>query len=223
MEFTILTYNIHKGIGNDRSYKLHRIVDVLLESQADVLCLQEVDNNVPRSHHDDIAAILSKELKMYYSASLNVKLRKGAYGNTTLSRFPITHTHNLNITWSIKKKRGCLFTTLKLPNARKLAILNMHLGLAGMERIRQVKKILHSEEYKHIHALPTVILGDSNDRAHKLDKVFNEFGFQDVCQTKKMYTWPSYAPILRLDKIFHNAKLVEKDHRVIRTQLTKVA
>jgi len=50
----ILTYNIHKAIGNDGKYSLDRIIEILKKSQADILCLQEVDYLVPRSNHDDL-------------------------------------------------------------------------------------------------------------------------------------------------------------------------
>ena len=97
MEISVLTYNIHKAIGNDRSYQPGRIVEILRESSADILCLQEVDFQVPRSHNDDLARKLAEALEMEYDLGLNVQLKKGAYGNATLSRFPIVHTENLGM------------------------------------------------------------------------------------------------------------------------------
>ena len=38
----IVTWNIHKGIGTDRAYRLDRTIAVLRELDADVVCLQEV-------------------------------------------------------------------------------------------------------------------------------------------------------------------------------------
>ena len=141
MEISVLTYNIHKAIGNDRSYQPGRIIEILEESGADILCLQEVDFQVPRSHNDDLARKLAEAMGMEYDLGLNVQLKKGAYGNATLSRYPIVHTENLNITWGIKKPRGCLMSRINTP-AGEIAILNFHLGLAGFERISQIKMIL---------------------------------------------------------------------------------
>ena len=45
----LLTYNIHKGVGSDRRYRLERIIDVIQEQEPDLICLQEVDRNVQRS------------------------------------------------------------------------------------------------------------------------------------------------------------------------------
>ena len=50
----ILSYNIHKGIGGrDRRYSLERIFAVIEAEAPDVICLQEVDRNVPRSRSHD--------------------------------------------------------------------------------------------------------------------------------------------------------------------------
>ena len=63
MSFRVVTYNIHKGIGGvDRRYQLDRIVETLSHLEADIVCLQEVDDGVPRSHHDQQAKMLSEAL-----------------------------------------------------------------------------------------------------------------------------------------------------------------
>ena len=46
----LLTYNIHKGVGSDRRYKLDRVIEVIRDQAPDLICLQEVDFNVRRSH-----------------------------------------------------------------------------------------------------------------------------------------------------------------------------
>jgi len=224
VELSFVTYNIHKGIGNDRLYRLERIVQALRETRADVLCLQEVDHNVPRSRSEDTARILAEELGFEYNLGLNVKLKKGAYGNATLSRFPVTESRNLNLTWGIKKRRGCLVSRIETP-AGEVAVFNFHLGLAAFERMWQTRKLLDSHTLKGMRHLPLVLLGDTNDRNHRLDPVFREAGFADSSEGRRgLPTWPSYAPILRLDKVFYSQEhwtLVR--HHVSRTQVTKVA
>ena len=52
MQFRLVTYNIHKGIGGvDRLYRPERIVETLAHYQPDIVLLQEVDDGVPRSRH----------------------------------------------------------------------------------------------------------------------------------------------------------------------------
>ncbi|MDH5657085.1 MAG: endonuclease/exonuclease/phosphatase family protein, partial [Spirochaetia bacterium] len=214
-------YNIHKGIGNDRLYRLNRTIEILKHSDADFIMLQEVDHHVPRSRNENTAKIIAEELNYYYSIGLNVKLKKGAYGNATFSKYPIHRSRNLDLTWGIKKARGSLNTHIETP-AGEILIMNYHLGLAGIERIWQAKKLIHSAKHQHAHHLPIVILGDSNDRGHKLNPIFKEHGFEDTCQIVNMNTYPSYAPIWRLDKIFYNKFLNLKEHRPIKTKLAKI-
>ncbi len=256
----ILTYNIHKAIGNDGKYSLDRIIEILKKSQADIICLQEVDFLVPRSKYEDLAYELALSLGFHYELGLNVYLKKGAYGNAILSRFPIIHSENLNITWGIKKRRGCLMTKILLPRdllkdsilfqefkIKKLknkvltdlptidiGVLNMHLGLANFERIWQVKQILNSAFLEMMQNSPTIILGDTNDRLERVDKLFEQKGFYDSTkfliqksQIKKnrFYTFPSYtpSPLIRIDKIFINKYWDLLHHEIIKDKMTKIS
>ncbi|HBS07161.1 MAG TPA: endonuclease [Leptospiraceae bacterium] len=224
MEISVLTYNIHKAIGNDRSYQPGRIVEILRESSADILCLQEVDFQVPRSHNDDLARKLAEALEMEYDLGLNVQLKKGAYGNATLSRFPIVHTENLNITWGIKKPRGCLMSRINTP-AGEIAILNFHLGLAGFERMSQIRMILESSFLEMVRHEPVIMLGDTNDRVSKLNPLLADGGFQDTYRGNRMHSFPSYTPnpLIRIDKVFLNSRVELIEHRVLLNKRTRVA
>jgi endonuclease/exonuclease/phosphatase family metal-dependent hydrolase len=222
MEFTFLTYNIHKGIGNDRLYRLNRTIDILKESNADFIMLQEVDHHVPRTKNENTAQIIADSLGMDYNIGLNVKLKKGAYGNASFSKYPIKKTRNMDLTWGIKKARGCLNTLIEIPTG-ELLIMNYHLGLAGIERMWQIKRLIHSAKHRHEHNLPIVMLGDSNDRGHKLNPLLKEHGFEDTCQVMNINTYPSYAPIWRLDKIFFNEFVEIREHRIQKSNLVKIA
>lgn len=222
MEFSFLTYNIHKGIGNDRLYDLNRIVSIIRDMNPDFITLQEVDHSVPRSKYEDQASLLAETLGFHFVLGLNVKLKKGHYGNATLSRYPIVSHTNINLTWTIKKPRACLASIMETP-AGKIAVMNYHLGLAGIERSKQVKMILGSGFMKTHSRLPVILLGDSNDRAHRLNPVLQKFGFTDTCQDARINTFPSFAPVWRLDKIYYNSGLTLKEHLVVQNRLTRVA
>lgn len=188
------------------------------------MCLQEVDYEVPRSSKDHLADLLADKLGMFYDHGLNVFLKQGAYGNATLSRFPILHTENLNVTWGVKKPRGCLMSRIETP-AGEIAILNFHLGLAGFERIYQMKLIRESAFLEMVSDMPVIILGDSNDRKGRINKILSDEGFQDTWNGKKMHSFPSYtpSPLVRIDRIFYNNRLELHEHKVVRDKVTKVA
>ena len=118
MKIRILSYNIHRAIGLDRRFAPERIVEILKGHNADIVLLQEVDEGAPRSDK----LLLAKELAdaagyPHYVMGHNVTLRKGKYGNATLSRFPIVNERNIDLTVGIRKRRGCQHTTLNLSDA----------------------------------------------------------------------------------------------------------
>ena len=49
MPMKILTYNIRHGRGMDDKVDIERIASVLAVSEADLICLQEIDQGLPRS------------------------------------------------------------------------------------------------------------------------------------------------------------------------------
>lgn len=226
MTIRFLTYNIHKGIGTDRKFKPDRILNILQESKADIICLQEVDKDVPRSQYLDITKYLATELGFHYVFEGNVKLKKGVYGNATLTRFPILSSENLDITWKIKKKRGALITRVETSKNHVITVYNYHLGLATFERNWQIHKILTSAIHKKYRDSPSVILGDSNDRRHKLNPLMEIAGYKDSCITKlkrKNFTFPSYAPVIRIDKVFFNDYWIDPQHIVVQNKVTRIA
>lgn len=218
MRFRLLTYNIHKAIGVDRRFAPERIVEVLEHHDADVVLLQEVDRGAPRSDHLDLASLLARKLNYAYrAAGMNVTLRKGRYGNATLSRFPIGRQHNIDLTVGRRKKRGAQHTRLHIPQGAEsidVDIFNVHLGLSARERLEQVAHLLSSGDVTHLcSTTPTIVAGDMNDWRGVLKRSrFAPAGFQ--CATNRRSGWrrsirsfPSYAPAGGLDKVFHRGGL----------------
>lgn len=224
MEITCLTYNIHKGIGNDGVYNLERIARVCENERADIIALQEVDCGVPRSRNKDLAAELGERLGMHHRLGLNVELKVGSYGNATLSRWPFGEGKNLDLTWTIKKKRGCLSDIINTP-VGPLFVMNFHLGLSRIERHFQIKNLFETEWFRNHRELPSVLLGDSNERTRYMDIFVNFAGFRNAAGPlkRKIKTWPSFAPIWNLDKIFYNARCSVMHYEVVKNPLSRIA
>lgn len=224
MKVTALTYNIHKAIGNDRVFNPERIINIIEQENADIIALQEVDKGVPRSKHLDLAAHTAGALGYHYRLGLNVDLKIGAYGNATLSRWPFGEGLNLDLSWTVKKRRGCLSDVVQTP-AGPLLVMNFHLGLSRIERHFQIKKMLESGILRRHKDAPIVLLGDSNERTRYLDIFMNFAGYRNTAgaQKRKIKTWPSFAPIWNLDKIFCNDRLSVVRYEVVKTPLTRVA
>jgi endonuclease/exonuclease/phosphatase family metal-dependent hydrolase len=211
MQFRIITYNIHKGIGGvDRRYRPERIISTLQHYEADIIFLQEVDNDVPRSQFHRQVDLIGDALMMKYRAfQHNVKLTRGHYGNAILSRYPLTDIENIDLTVSIKKRRRALVSHCHIKNGHQqsLLLINCHLGLAGFERSMQLRKILDSSAMKYIHkTTPVIIGGDYNDVWATLGKtIMIPSGFETVC--KKVNTFPAILPVRQLDHIYYRGAL----------------
>lgn len=212
MKFRVMSYNIHKCIGSvDRKYNPDRIIETISHYEPDILLLQEVDLGVPRSRHDDQAALLAEKLGFNYRLfQANVKLKKGCYGNAILSHYPVSHHTDIDLTVPLKKKRRGLAAQIQIQHnghVRSIKVINVHLGLAAYERAIQVKRIVNdSYTTNNPHKLPILLGGDFNDLWRNLcKKVLYPHGFISVLGTTK--TFPSMMPSLALDRIFYQGDL----------------
>ena len=219
MNLKIATYNIHRAIGLDRRFRPQRIIDILNEINADVILLQEVDEGVPRSRELNLAKEIAQACDYpYYALGHNVTLRKGYYGNATLSKFPIVRERNIDLTIGNKKRRGCQHTSLEIVSSGGsyyLDVFNLHLGLSAKERQKQAGLLFRSKEYKELEGkMACIVAGDFNDWRSLLRALFVEgMGFK--CATDKnllmrevaIKTFPSFAPRGGLDRVYYKGQL----------------
>ena len=230
-----MTYNIHRAIGVDRRFRPDRIVRIAEHHAPDVLLLQEVDEGVPRSRERDLARDLSQALGFpYFVVGHNVSLRKGRYGNATLSRHPILRERNIDLTIDSRKRRGCQHSIIEIEKVRghphKIDVFNLHLGLLAQERVRQIGLLVRSKEFSDLAPhQATFVGGDFNDWRSLLNPIFTEvLGFG--CLTHKNYsyggalrTYPSFSPRGGLDRIYHRGPIRGLTARTCRLRLSKVA
>ena len=184
LRLRVVSYNIHRAIGVDRRFRPERIAAILMDHDADIALLQEVDEGVPRSRELDLARELASAAGYRYLAvGHNVSLRKGRYGNATLSRHPIASQRNIDLTIGIRKRRGCQHTAIDLTTpsgrCRRLEVFNLHLGLSARERKQQIGLLLASSEFADLDQRSAcLVAGDFNDWRSLLRPVFDMVGFR---------------------------------------------
>lgn len=231
MKFRILSYNIHRAIGVDRRFRPERIVKIIANYDADIVLLQEVDEGAPRSRELDLAKELAIELGFPYRAvGHNVTLRKGRYGNATLSRFPILSERNIDLTIDLWKRRGCQHTAIALEGRhdRRLDVFNLHLGLSAGQRARQIELLARSSEMTALSPSAACLVGgDFNDwRSLLVPFLTQGMNFRsatDSATGRPLLTYPSFFPRGPLDRIYFRGPLVLDSAYRCRQRLSRVA
>lgn len=222
----LLSYNIHKGIGGrDRRYRLERVIDVIEQENPDVICLQEVDRNVPRSKFHNQPQLLAEYFQSAeHLYQLNVHLKSGGYGNLILSRWPLKAKHQISLRYNGKKPRGAQIVVVDSPEG-ELHLVHWHLGLAEGERQWQVRHLLEHRLFQEAAHLPTVVMGDCNDWRNQLEAVvFQQHGFQQATHPPSRFrSFPAYLPMGSLDKLFYRGDILIRHIRVPRTAIAKIA
>jgi endonuclease/exonuclease/phosphatase family metal-dependent hydrolase len=222
----VATWNIHKGIGTDRQYAIERTLDVLASMDADVLCLQEVDERVPRSSLHSQARVLARELGYGHMAlGLNVAVRGGHYGNCTLSRWPFHHVRNIDLTIPPKKRRSALVTRIHGPGRRDWTVANVHLGLLHLEQRAQLGRLLEELARHAPGPVGLVVAGDTNDWGFRLRSTIDRLDGLRVARTAGSprggpRTYPSRRPMVALDKILVRAPVEVSHVEVARDERT---
>lgn len=233
MRFRVLTYNIHRAIGVDRRFRPERIIRILASHEADIVLLQEVDDGVPRSREMDLARELAAALGYAHLAvGHNVRLRKGRYGNATLSRYPILRERNIDLTIGMWKRRGCQHTAIVLGDAsrRRLEVFNLHLGLSARQRERQVALLARSRELASLAPdVACLVGGDFNDWRSRLSPLLTEgLKFRSATDRssageRPLATYPAFFPRSPLDRIYYRGPLRLLWARRCRLRLSRVA
>ena len=235
MKLRLVTYNIHRAIGVDRRFRPERIVEILAGHAGDIVLLQEVDEGVPRSRELDLARELAAALGYpYFAVGHNVSLKKGRYGNATLSRLPIRRERNLDLSVGGRKRRGCQHTTLaaETPGGMvEIEAFNVHLGLSVRERRQQIGLLASSGEFAGVgQDTACIVAGDFNDWRSQLRPFFVDvldFRCASDRRTRRgpraIKTYPSFSPQGGLDKIFFRGALSERAAYRCRHQASRVA
>jgi endonuclease/exonuclease/phosphatase family metal-dependent hydrolase len=207
MHFRLLSYNIHKGIGGvDRRHKLGRIVETINHYTPDIAMLQEVDDGVPRSRMERQAELLALETGLtHFAYQRNVSLKVGHYGNAILSRYPLHDMCDVDLSVRLKRRRRALVASCRVPGraeTQRVVLVNVHLGLSGIERRMQLRRLLKAECLAHLRrTTPLVIAGDYNDVWSSLGwLVMRKEGF--VAAGKRIRTFPAAMPLRALDRVF---------------------
>ena len=219
----VATYNIHRCRGIDRRVMPHRIAEVLREIDADVIALQEVIGAGPEGagQAEEIGAALG----MGWTMACVRHLRRHLFGNVVLSRYPIVHHSQYDLSWRTCEPRACQRADLDLGEGRVLHVYNVHLGTAVLERRYQAKRLA---SFVHDHRVtgPKIILGDFNEWMKGLATKTLSALFESVDishHLKRRRTYPGLFPVVHLDHIYYEGKVEVRTVEMPRTRKALMA
>jgi endonuclease/exonuclease/phosphatase family metal-dependent hydrolase len=218
----IVTYNIHRSIGMDRRTRPDRISAVLRDVNADVICLQEAVGAGPSggSHVEEIGAALGMGSVMAPAR----KLRGHQFGNAVLSRFPIVHHAEHDLSWKTCEER-CLQRADIDVDGQTLHVYNVHLGTAILERRYQAERLATIVSDKHVGGAK-IVLGDFNEWMRGATTQLLSARLKSVDLTtymRRRRTYPGLFPILHLDHIYYAGRMEIVHIELPRTRLSLVA
>jgi endonuclease/exonuclease/phosphatase family metal-dependent hydrolase len=216
-----MTYNIHHAEGRDGKVDLDRIADVIRAAHADVICLQEVDRDLPRTQHLDFPKLLAEKLGITVVFEPNYHFEGGDYGNATLTNLPIVSHENLKLPGPPDAEpRGCLRTTVRAGELT-VDVLNAHLGLDEKQREEQTSAIL-----KAVRDVPTILASDMNETAAGPGVGAILARLRDAAEgnaAEKGNTIPARNPERRIDFIFVSKDIAVSSCDVLSTPVTATA
>lgn len=205
----VLSYNIHKGfdLGN-RSVVLQDIRQAIRRVDADLVLLQEVVGENHRHAHqrqDWISEaqfeFLADQTWHHHAYGRNAVYDHGHHGNAILSKFPLVHTANHDVSVGIFSQRGVLHATTD----RGLHVLCAHFGLLAWERRHQVRALLACLRQIPADA-PLVLAGDFNDWRGQVHRSLLAAGLREALHEthgEPGRTYPAQWPLLRMDRIYY--------------------
>lgn len=212
---TVATYNIHKGLSHfNQRMVLHELRERLRDLNADVLFLQEVQggslNDLRRRHEfpeQPQHEFLAERLWPHLAYGRNAVYAHGHHGNAILSRYPITHWDNLDVSAHRFESRGLLHCEIALPGAaHTLHCICVHFGLLKRWRGLQFSALAERvRQHVPAHA-PLIIAGDFNDwRDHAQRLLAHELQVHEVFGASRgrlARSYPAGMPLFRMDRIY---------------------
>lgn len=203
-ELRVLTFNIHHAEGVDGKLDVARIAQLVRDTKADVVGLQEVDRGVERSGRRDLLKEIADLSGMRFAFGKNIDHQGGDYGNAVLTTRPIVSEGNkLLPVVDGGEQRGVLQVVLDV-DGTKVLVLNTHLDHRREDAQRLASATAILEMLPGWGDGPALAIGDFNDVPGSATHARLVTSFIDVWAAVGQgdgFTIPVEAPNRRIDWI----------------------
>jgi len=211
----VLTVNIHKGFSVlNRRFVLRELRHAIRAVDADLVFLQEVQGSharrsarVPGWPEAPHYEFLADRIWPQFAYGRNAVYTSGHHGNALLSKYPIVHHENHDVSLGAHEARGLLHCELGLPGAeRRVHAICVHLGLRESHRRRQLELLCDLIARRVPERATLLVAGDFNDWRRRADPVLERrAGLREVfvcAHGRAATTFPAAFPLLQLDRIY---------------------
>lgn len=218
----VATYNIHRCRGLDGRTSPARIARVIRAIEPDIVALQEVIGAGPRSpgHAEELGALVG----MGWVMAPARHLRGHLFGNAVLSRFPIRHHAQYDLSWKTCEPRCCQRADIAVDGGT-LHLYNVHLGTAYLERRYQAGRLSAIVHDRRV-GVPKIVLGDFNEWMRGLATDVLSARLQSIdlrTHLRRRRTYPGLFPVLHLDHIYYKGAVEVVKVELPRTRLSLLA
>ncbi|RYE08516.1 MAG: endonuclease [Hyphomicrobiales bacterium] len=219
MHLKVASYNIRKAVGLDWRRKPERVLRVLVEIDADIIALQEVDRRFGSRITALDPALIEAETG-YRAIRFSERPQSlGHHGNVILARKSIHVLSARPILLPHLEPRGAAVADLDC-GGRTVRVVGMHLGLTRKWRQLQTQTIV--SELTALEAnLPTVLMGDLNEPDLKSGvlRAFEQRHTVAACGP----SFHASMPVFSLDRIIVTEDIAIAEAGVHRTPLSRDA
>ncbi|HYD18624.1 MAG TPA: endonuclease/exonuclease/phosphatase family protein [Patescibacteria group bacterium] len=204
MTLRFLSFNLHGGRSLDGKRDLTRIHDLMERLNIDIGVFQEMETRPSAGGAVDGVAQLSGAARPHHFPGPSMNDEKGWYGNLIVSRYEITRGlfHNLETKPDLEP-RNAIDAVIATPYG-KIRVIGTHLSLSLFERQSEARNLMRlMDSVEDSEKLPLFLMGDINEwqwRA-KLLRHLDSLMTPLPCRA----TFPSFLPVLRLDRAWHRA------------------
>jgi endonuclease/exonuclease/phosphatase family metal-dependent hydrolase len=227
----IVTFNVHRCVGNDRRLDVARIADVLARLEPDIVALQELDVGRARTGGVDQAHEIANRLEMAFHFHAAMQVEEELYGDAILTAYPerlvqVGPLPGYSRLPSLEP-RGALWVEVDIDGV-PVQVINTHLGLVPREQQAQAAWLAGPAWLQHPNCVgPKILLGDFNATATSV--VYRTITARleparGLARRKTpTSTFPSPLPVLRIDHLFVSPEIRVADVFAPFEPLTRVA
>lgn len=212
------SYNVHRCVGLDGSQEPDRVARVLRELRADIVGLQEVDSRSDPPGQVRQLEQLAAASGYHSIAGPTILRQDGHYGNALLTGGRAREIRRLDLSHPRREPRGAIDVDLDIDGVIVRVIVT-HLGLWPGERRFQVKRLLDVLSLEGGNL--TVVMGDINEwlpGSRPLRWLHGRLG-----RAPAIRTFPSFLPLLALDRIWVWPRKALQAIEVHRTPAARIA